>query len=98
MTAKKATVDSQIAAKHRVMWASGDYSTIAADLVAPLGPVLVTASGIGAGDRVLDIAAGTGSVAIPAALTGAAVVATDLTPELLEQGKVIAAERGATLD
>ncbi|MGB0970682.1 MAG: class I SAM-dependent methyltransferase [Mycobacterium sp.] len=98
MTAKKTAVDSQMAAKHRAMWASGDYSTIAADLVAPLGPVLVAASGIGAGDRVLDIAAGTGSVAIPAALTGAAVVATDLTPELLEQGKVIAAERGAALD
>ena len=34
----------------------------------------------------LDIAAGTGNVAIPAALAGARVIASDLTPELLEEG------------
>ena len=98
MTAEEAAGNSQLSAKHRAMWASGDYSAIADDLVAPLGPVLVDAVGIGTGDRVLDVAAGTGSVAIPAALTGAAVVATDLTPELLERGKASAAERGAKLD
>lgn len=98
MSAERTTGDSPLAAKHRAMWASGDYSAIATDLVAPLGPVLVDASGIGAGDRVLDIAAGTGSVAIPAALTGAAVIASDLTPELLERGRLAAAEIGAELD
>lgn len=90
--------DHQIAAKHRVMWASGDYPTLAAEIVSPLGPILVDAAGIGADDRVLDVAAGTGNAAIPAALTGARVVASDLCPELLEHGSGLAAERGVTLE
>jgi SAM-dependent methyltransferase len=89
---------SQLAAKHRVMWASGDYAKLAAELVSPLGPVLVQATGIARGDRVLDVAAGTGNVAIPAAETGAGVVASDLVPELLEQGRRVAAERGVDLE
>jgi SAM-dependent methyltransferase len=93
------TVDVQaVAAKHRAMWASGDYAKLAAELVAPLGPVLVQATGIGPGDRVLDVAAGTGNAAVPAAETGASVVASDLCPELLEQGSRGAAERGVDLE
>lgn len=93
------TVDVQaVAAKHRAMWASGDYPKLAAELVAPLGPVLVDATGIGSGDRVLDVAAGTGNAAIPAAQTGANVVASDLCPELLESGRALAAEQGVELD
>ncbi|HYZ66575.1 MAG TPA: methyltransferase domain-containing protein [Mycobacterium sp.] len=93
------TVDVQaVAAKHRAMWASGDYPKLAAELVAPLGPVLVDATGIGPGDRVLDVAAGTGNAAIPAAKTGASVVASDLCPELLESGRALAAEQGVELE
>ncbi|MFG1929333.1 class I SAM-dependent methyltransferase [Mycobacterium sp. NPDC048908] len=89
---------SQIAAKHRAMWASGDYPKLAADLVTPLGPVLVEATGIGPGDRVLDVAAGTGNAAIPAARTGASVIASDLCPELLDSGRALAAEQGVELE
>lgn len=96
--ASTAVDDSQVAAKHRAMWASGDYAKLAADLVSPLGPVLVQATGIAPGDRVLDVAAGTGNAAIPAAETGASVVASDLVPELLEQGGRLAAERGVDLE
>ena len=73
-------------ARHRAMWAFGDYPAVATDLVSELGPVLVGACGIRPGDRVLDVAAGTGNAAIPAAEAGASVVASDLTPELLEAG------------
>ena len=38
------------------------------------------------GSRVLDVAAGTGNASIPAAQRGAKVVASDLTPALLEAG------------
>ena len=94
-----AAVDqTQVAAKHRAMWASGDYPRLAAELVAPLGPVLVEATGVGPGDRVLDVASGTGNAAIPAARTGASVVASDLCPELLESGRRQAADRGVDLE
>jgi len=93
------TVDQgQVAAKHRAMWASGDYPKLAADLVSPLGPVLVQALGVAPGDRVLDVAAGTGNAAIPAAEAGASVVASDLCPELLESGRTLAADRGVDLE
>ena len=99
MSKPTTTVDAQaVATKHRAMWASGDYAKLAAELVAPLGPVLVDAAGIRAGDRVLDVAAGTGNAAIPAAETGASVVASDLVPELLEQGRAVAAERGVDME
>jgi ubiquinone/menaquinone biosynthesis C-methylase UbiE len=99
MSNPAATVDqSQIAAKHRAMWASGDYPKLAAELVAPLGPVLVEAAGVGSGDRVLDVAAGTGNAAIPAAQTGASVIASDLCPELLESGRALAAEQDVELE
>ena len=99
MTNPTAAVDqSQVAAKHRAMWASGDYARLVAELVSPMGPVLVEATGIGPGDRVLDVAAGTGNVSIPAAATGASVIASDLCPELMEQGRQVAAERGVDLE
>jgi SAM-dependent methyltransferase len=79
------------------MWALGDYPAVVTDLVSPLGPVLVGACGIRAGDRVLDVAAGTGNAAIPAAEAGASVVASDLTPELFEAGQREAARRGTRL-
>jgi SAM-dependent methyltransferase len=91
-----AVVDD-LAARHRALWALGDYAAIAADLVAPLGPELVAACGIGTGDRVLDVAAGTGNAAIPAAVTGAHVVASDLCPDLLLRGRQLATDRGVEL-
>jgi SAM-dependent methyltransferase len=89
--------DRALKARHRAMWALGDYASVASDVIAPLGPLLAEAAGAGPGRRLLDVAAGTGNVAVPAALAGADVVATDLTPELLEIGRRLAAERGATL-
>lgn len=86
--------DHALKARHRAVWASGDYPAVAAEVVAPLGPVLVEACRVGRGDTVLDVAAGTGNAAIAAALAGATVVASDLTPELLEAGRARAAHLG----
>lgn len=80
------TSGNDIKTRHRAMWASGDYPAVA-ELIASLGSRLVDALGIATGDRLLDVAAGAGNVAVPAALAGATVTATDLTPELLSTGR-----------
>jgi len=90
--------DEALKAKHRAMWALGDYHAVATEIIQTLGPTLVEASGITAGEQVLDVATGTGNVAIPAAAAGADVIATDLTPELLEQGRVDAGQAGGRLE
>ncbi|MDQ3480028.1 MAG: SAM-dependent methyltransferase, partial [Actinomycetota bacterium] len=79
--------DRALKTRHRAMWALGDYPAVARDIVGDLGPTLVAACGVRHGDRVLDVAAGSGNAAIPAALAGASVVASDLTPELFDSGR-----------
>lgn len=90
--------DTALKARHRAMWALGDYHAVATEIIPDLGPVLVKAAHLGPGDHVLDVATGTGNVAIPAAATGAHVVATDLTPELLDMGRADAEAAGVGLD
>jgi ubiquinone/menaquinone biosynthesis C-methylase UbiE len=82
----------------RAMWALGDYHKFATETVWEIGPVLVEECGISAGQRVLDVATGTGNVAIRAAEAGAQVVASDLTPENFEAGRREAQARGTALE
>jgi SAM-dependent methyltransferase len=89
-----AAADRALKARHRATWALGDYPAVAVDVIPELGPELVAAAGVRAGDEVLDVAAGTGNAAVPAALTGARVVASDLTPELFDAGRDFAARHG----
>jgi SAM-dependent methyltransferase len=79
--------DVELKARHRAMWASGDYPSMVETFLTPLGPRLVDACRIGPEMRVLDVAAGTGNASIPAAERGARVTASDLVPELLEAGR-----------
>jgi ubiquinone/menaquinone biosynthesis C-methylase UbiE len=90
--------DREVKAAARAAWALGDYHAFATSLVWELGPRLVAACGIGPGDRVLDVAAGTGNVAIRAAQAGASVVASDLTPENFESGQREARRAGVALE
>jgi SAM-dependent methyltransferase len=90
--------DAELKARHRGMWASGDYPDMVETFLLPLGPRLVEACGIEPGMRVLDVAAGTGNASIPAAERGAEVVASDLTPELLEAGRARAEAAGVELE
>jgi SAM-dependent methyltransferase len=92
------TPDQELKARHRAMWASGDYASMVETFLLPLGPRLVEACEIGPGMSVLDVAAGTGNASIPAAQTGAEVTASDLTPELLEAGRRRAEAQGIALD
>ena len=76
--AAPAPTDAQIKAKHRAMWASGDYPSMVETFLLPLGPRLVEAAGITAGQQVLDVAAGTGNAALHAAERGVAGAGGDV--------------------
>jgi ubiquinone/menaquinone biosynthesis C-methylase UbiE len=89
--------DRALKAKHAAMWASGSYPTVVDEVVHTLGRTLVETIDVQAGQRVLDVAAGTGTSAIPSARRGAHVIATDLTPELLEVGRTAADAEGLEL-
>lgn len=93
-----AVQDRELKARHRAMWALGDYHKFATESIWGFGPELVAACGISPGQRVLDVAAGSGNVAIRAAEAGAQVVASDLTPENFEAGRREACGRGVKLD
>jgi len=90
--------DAELKARHRKMWASGDYPRMVETWLLPLGPRLVEACDVRAGQRVLDVAAGTGNASLPAAERGARVTASDLTPELLEAGRRRAEAQGLDLE
>src|SRR5687767_12291342 len=92
------TQDSELKARHRKMWASGDYPSMVETFLLPLGPRLVDALDIGPDMSVLDVAAGTGNASIPAAQRGAKVTASDLTPELFDAGRARAGDKGVELD
>ena len=69
--------------KQQKVWSSGDYNKIAA-LTVPVSEHLVEHAGVGPGERVLDIATGTGHVALAAARRSAVATGIDYVPELLE--------------
>src|SRR5687768_3438284 len=98
MMERSSIAGAEAKAQARAMWGLGDYHRFATETVWSLGPVLVEACGIAPGDRVLDVAAGSGNVAIRAAEAGATVVASDLTPENLEAGRREADARGVRVD
>src|SRR3954452_10225149 len=87
-------LNPELKQKHRKMWASGDYPSMVETFLTPLGPCLVEAAGIGADNRVLDVAAGTGSASLPAAATGARVTASGVSPGLFEAARARAADAG----
>jgi SAM-dependent methyltransferase len=76
--------------KAKATWASGSYGEIA-NLLPPMSAHLIRAAYVRSGERVLDVACGTGITAITAHRTGAKVIGLDLTPELLARAKEEAA-------
>ena len=83
---------------HRTTWATGDYPGVAEHIAQTMPTHVITAAGIEAGDRVLDVATGTGNVALAAARDGATVTGLDLTPELLDVARQRAVAVGADVE
>ena len=92
------SVPGSVKAQARAMWRLGDYHRFAQQFVWQFGPELVAACEIRPGQRVLDVATGSGNVALRAAEAGAEVVAVDLTPENLAAGRRAAEARGLAID
>jgi SAM-dependent methyltransferase len=81
----------------RAMWATGDYPTVALT-IREVSDRIVRLVGIRPGEDVLDVACGNGNTTIPAAQAGGRVTGVDLTPELLQAGRVAAAAAGVQID
>ncbi|HEY7933361.1 MAG TPA: class I SAM-dependent methyltransferase [Solirubrobacteraceae bacterium] len=82
---------SAIKEGQRMMWTAGDYPDIAR-LIASVAELVLERSEVKPGVELLDVATGSGNVAIPAASAGAIVTGLDLTPKLLEVARERAAE------
>ena len=77
----------------RMMWTAGDYADLARTIEG-VAELVVERAGASPGEKLLDVATGSGNVAIPAALGGAQVTGLDLTPKLLEVARGRAASAG----
>lgn len=80
----------------RNVWGAVDYNPIAVRDVL-VSELLARAADVHSGDRVLDVAAGTGNTALAAARRGGRVTATDLVPAMLETASRRASVEGLDL-
>ncbi|HEY8773664.1 MAG TPA: methyltransferase domain-containing protein [Gaiellaceae bacterium] len=79
------------------IWGSAAFEQIAEGAAASHDAV-VTALGLVPGARVLDVATGTGAVALRAAERGAVVTAVDISAELVERGRRAATDAGLSIE
>lgn len=94
MESTKMTPDMEaLKGKLRGMWIAGDFEQIAKS-IAKGGEEFVERLDLKPGMKVLDVACGTGNLAIPAARTGADVTGIDIAPNLIDQARVKAAAEG----
>lgn len=77
---------SEFKSTQRETWSSGNFSDMAV-FTTPVAGHLIRFAGVESGQMVLDVATGTGVVAITARRTGARVTGLDLTPFMLAQAK-----------
>jgi ubiquinone/menaquinone biosynthesis C-methylase UbiE len=78
------------------MWSGGSYERMA-ETFAPIHDRIVQVLSIGPGMRVLDVACGTGGVALRAAQAGAQVVGIDISGDQLSKARRAAAEAGLAI-
>jgi SAM-dependent methyltransferase len=82
-----------IKARMKDAWMAGDYGQLA-KLIESHDEAFMARRNISPGMRVLDVACGTGNLAIPAARAGAVVTGVDIATNLLEQARERAHQEG----
>lgn len=76
--------------RQQAAWSAGDYAVVGPTLQI-VGEMLCETLDLHAGERVLDVAAGSGNAALAAARRGCEVVATDYVPAMLDRARERAA-------
>ena len=82
--------------KLKSMWMAGDFGQVAR-IIEAAAEEFIDRLALKPGTRVLDVACGSGNLAIPAARAGAIVTGVDIAPNLLEQARARAAAEGLTI-
>lgn len=77
----------------KTVWSLGEFADIAA-MIRSASETILDKAGVESGDTLLDVACGTGNLAIPAAERGAVVTGIDITPKLVEIARAEAAAKG----
>jgi ubiquinone/menaquinone biosynthesis C-methylase UbiE len=77
---------AKVKERQRFAWGLGDYSPLSR-MLRPAAEALCDACAVSAGQEVLDVAAGDGNFALAAAREGATVIASDLSPGMVERGR-----------
>jgi ubiquinone/menaquinone biosynthesis C-methylase UbiE len=87
----------ELKARHSAMWGSGPYEKVA-DSIADIHELVIERLDPRGGERLLDLACGTGAMAERAAARGAEVTGVDLAPALIDTALDRAAGLGLQID
>jgi SAM-dependent methyltransferase len=85
--------DREAAVSVKTTWGAGDYPRMA-ELLRPAAAATVELAAVRPGERVVDVASGTGNAALVACERGAETTAVDFEPSLLARGRETAAREG----
>jgi len=90
-------MDAQTQQAVAAMWSDGDYGRIG-ELLEPAADAIAERLGTGEGRPAIDIATGTGSVALRLARLGWQTTAVDISHTLLDQGERSARREGLSIE
>ena len=88
--------EDPLTARARSVWTAGDFLPIARSF-APGAAEFIARLALRPGESVLDVACGTGNLAIPAARAGARVAGIDIAPNLIAEARVEARTAGCAI-
>jgi SAM-dependent methyltransferase len=88
---------AELKADQARIWGSASWQQIAERQLFPVHDGLIARLGPRPGERWLDLASGTGAVALRAARAGARVTGQDPAPELIETARLLAAKEGLSV-
>src|ERR1044072_6721213 len=95
MESKPTTELDALKTKLKATWSAGDFGEIAKYYTSE-AEAFIKRLNLKPGTKVLDVACGTGNLALPAARAGAIVTGVDIAPNLVEQASENARREGLT--